>query len=443
MTVARTDPSLSYSPVLRTRQRDLDGRHRWLIAAAGVVMQMALGSIYAWSVFQKPLEHEYGWSGSQVTATFGITIFTLGVAAYFGGLWMSRVGPRTVGIVAAILNGLGVSLAGLSSHGIWVLYLTYGLLSGIGLGLGYIVPVATLVKWFPDRRGLITGIAVTGFGIASLITAPVATRLIGAVGPLSTFVFLGVAYLVVGVLAALPMENPPEGYKPAGWEMPPQLMRQCSVGNFTLREALAQWQWYALWAMLFLNVLAGIAVLSQAASIAEDVGGTGAGTAAGLVGIIAVANGVGRPLWSWLSDYIGRRTVFLSMFALQAALFAALAQVHTFALLAALCFVVLLCHGGGFATMPAFVTDYFGAKWVGQVYGLLLTAWGSAAVVGPQIFARVRESTGHYTLGFTILAGLMLLATVIPLVIRPPACVPRSGVDRSMVAGPVPAPTGT
>src|SRR5258706_1431514 len=191
--------------------------NRWIIAAAGVLMQVALGAVYAWSVFRGPLVKQFGWSISEVTLTFTISIFVLGISAFFGGLWLNRQGPRIVAVTGGALYGLGVFLASFSAHKLWWLYLSYGLIGGIGLGLGYIVPIATLVKWFPDRRGLITGIAVGGFGAGALVTAPVATRLIQSVGVLPTFAYLGIAFLVVTVTAGYFMQNPPVGWKPTGW----------------------------------------------------------------------------------------------------------------------------------------------------------------------------------------------------------------------------------
>jgi OFA family oxalate/formate antiporter-like MFS transporter len=403
-------------------------RNRWIIAAAGIVMQLALGSANAWSIFQRPLQQEYGWSISQVTAAFSLSIFALGISAFLGGLWMARVGPRAVGTVAGVLNGLGLVAVTFSGHRLWMLYLSYGVVGGVGLGLGYIVPVATLVKWFPDKRGLITGIAVAGFGIGPIVTAPLATRLIRSVHVLPTFGYLGCVQLAVVVLAARFMANPPAGYVPAGWQPSAAQVRQRSTREYTLGEALRHWQWYALWAMLFLNITAGIALLSQAAAMAEDLAGASATAAAGLVSVIAIANGVGRPMWSSLSDLVGRRPVFLVMFVAQAASFLALRQVASFALLACLSCVVLLCYGGGFATMPAFVADYFGSKRVGQIYGLMLSAWGCAAVVGPQMTARLREASGHYTAAFTLLAAIMLASTVLPALIRPPGRTPKDSV---------------
>src|SRR6266404_5744043 len=187
--------------------------NRWQLAGGGVLMQLALGAVYAWSVFRNPLMKTFGWSISDVTTTFSIAILVLGFAAFLGGLWMRRVGPRVVGITAGICYGLGVALASLANGNIWILWLTYGVLGGLGLGLGYIVPLATLVKWFPDKRGMITGLAVAGFGAGALITAPIATRLIATIGVLNTFAALGIVYFIAVTGAALFMKNPPPGYK--------------------------------------------------------------------------------------------------------------------------------------------------------------------------------------------------------------------------------------
>ncbi|MBV8820093.1 MAG: OFA family MFS transporter [Acidobacteriaceae bacterium] len=398
-------------------------QNRWLIASAGIVMQLALGAVYAWSVFRTPLVKSLGWSISEVTLTFTIAIFTLGWAAFAGGLWMRTAGPRLIGITGGILYGLGVFLARFSDHGLWVLYLTYGVIGGAGLGLGYIVPIATLVRWFPDRRGFITGVAVAGFGAGALVTAPVATRLIQTAGVLNTFAYLGIAYLILVVGSAMFMVNPPAGFRPAGWA-PAETATAIASRDYTLGEALRTWQWYALWAMLFLNVSAGISIISQAAPMAQEITGVSAAVAAGMVGIISIANGAGRFLWAWLSDFIGRRWVFLAMFLLQVVLFAVMPFVSEFAVLSTLAFFVLLCYGGGFGTMPAFCADYFGTKDVGSIYGLMLTAWGFGSVLGPLLIANIRETTGHYSEALYIIAGIMLVSAVLPFLVRPPGASP-------------------
>lgn len=402
--------------------------NRWVIATAGVVMQIALGAVYAWSVFRIPLTQSFGWTIPQVTLAFTIAIFVLGFAAFSGGLWMRRVGPRRVAVAAGTLYGLGVFLASFAGGRLWWLYCSYGVIAGAGLGLGYIVPVATLVKWFPDKRGMITGIAVAGFGAGALITAPVATSLIGRVGALNTFAILGIAYFIAVIGAGSFMQNPPDGYRPPNWTASGGQQKQRAERAFTLEEAVKSWQWYGLWTLLFLNTTAGIAIISQAAAMAQEIAGATAAQAAGLVGIISIANGAGRFLWAWLSDSIGRRWVFLLMFPIQAVVFLVLPSVQSVPAFAVLACVVLLCYGGGFGTMPAFAADYFGAENVGSIYGLMLTAWGFAGVLGPTLIASLRQNTGRYSEALYVIACLMLVSTAIPALVSRPisaAAVPK------------------
>jgi OFA family oxalate/formate antiporter-like MFS transporter len=387
-----------------------------------VVIQVALGAVYAWSVFRVPLTENYGTSVSAVNLTFSIAILSLGFAAFFGGLLMARVGPKIVAILSGVLYGAGVFLASFATESLTLLYLTYGLLAGIGIGLGYIVPIATLVKWFPDKRGFITGVAVAGFGAGALVTAPIARYLVGSVGLFPTFAILGAIYLVLVVGAALFLKNPPEGWKPEGWEPPPaQATTDRSGVDYGLGGALRTWQWYALWALLFLNVTAGISIISEAAPIAQELTGVEPLVAAGLVSIISIANGAGRFLWAWLSDAIGRKWVFLTMYLLQAVLFFLIPIIGgTYFVLAVLAFIIVSCYGGGFGTMPAFNADYFGSKNVGTIYGLMITAWGFGGVLGPLMISRVVDATGSYQNAFYILAGLMLVSSIIPFIVRPP-----------------------
>jgi OFA family oxalate/formate antiporter-like MFS transporter len=410
-------------------------RNRWGIAAAGVVMQLALGAVYAWSVFVNPLRDRFDWSRTQVTLTFTISIFMLGATAYFGGLWMNRKGPRIVGMTAGVLYGIGVILASQSADKLWLLYLSYGFIAGTGLGFGYIVPVATLVKWFPDRRGMITGIAVCGFGGGAVLTAPIAKALISNVGVLSTFAYLGIAYLVMVVGAAWFMTNPPEGWKPAGWEPSAAQQTQRSAKDYLLPEALRTWQWYALWALLFLNVTAGISLISQASDMTQEITGVSATAGAALVSLISIANAAGRFLWAWLSDFITRRWVFLTMFALQAVLFLLLPQARAYALFSLLAFIIITCYGGGFGTMPAFAADYFGPRNVGTIYGLMLTAWGVASAVGPLLLSTLRDASGSYTQPLIIIAVIMLVSLIVPFIVRPP----RPQIEAKEEVAPSPA----
>ena len=409
-----------------------------MIAAAGVVMQVALGAVYAWSVYRDPLSQQYGASVTAVNTTFSITILALGFAAFFGGLWMGRSGPRIVAITAGVLYGVGVFLASFAENSLALLYLTYGLLGGIGIGLGYIVPIATLVKWFPDKRGFITGIAVAGFGGGAFVTAFIAKSLVSSVGVFRTFAILGVIYLIMVVGAALFMRNPPQGWKPEGWEPDTTERSDRSGVDYDLGGVLRTWQWYALWALLFLNVTAGISLIAEAAPMAQQIAGVNATVAAGLVSIISIANAAGRFLWAWLSDAIGRKWVFFIMFILQAVLFFLLPLVSVYFLLAVLAFIIVSCYGGGFGTMPAFNADYFGPANVGTNYGLMLTAWGFGGVLGPLLISRVIDTTDSYTLAFYIIAAIMIGSAVVAFIVRPPR-VPREERTAATPEGTAPA----
>lgn len=398
----------------------MSNANRWAIAAAGFLMQVALGAVYAWSVFRNPLSRQFGWSIAQVTLTFTICICVVGVAAFFGGLWLNHKGPRVVALTGGFLYGLGVFLASFSANNLPWLYLSYGVIGGIGLGFGYIVPVAVLVKWFPDRRGLITGIAVGGFGAGALVTAPVASRLIQSVGVLQTFAYLGVAYLVVTMATGFFMRNPPAGWRPAGWEPSATQAAQRVAKDFTLGEALGSWQWWALWLLLFLNTSAGISVISQESPLFQKVALVNATVAAGMVGIVSIGNAVGRIFWAWVSDTLTRRWTFAVMFIAQFGLFWILPSMAAATILTVVSFVILMCYGGGFGTMPAFAADYFGSRNVGPIYGLMLTAWGAASAFGPLLIAHTLKTTGNYTSGLHIVALIMAASTILPILISPP-----------------------
>lgn len=393
--------------------------NRWGIALAGVFLQIALGAVYAWSVFRIPLAKLYGWSIPQITLTFTISIFMLGISAFFGGLWMNKKGPRIVAMTGGLLYGLGVFLASFS-HSLSWLYISYGFIGGIGLGFGYIVPVTVLVKWFPDRRGLLTGIAVGGFGAGALVTAPVATRLIQHVGVLTTFAYLGIAYLIVSLATGYFMQNPPDGYVPEGWTPTASEKSHRAAKDYTLGEAVRTWQYWALWMLLFLNTSAGISLISQESPMFQEIAKVTAVLAASMVGIVSIGNAVGRVFWAWVSDLISRKATFFVMFALQVALFWFFPNVTTATALTVVAFIILMCYGGGFGTMPAFAADYFGPKNVGPIYGLMLTAWGFASAFGPLLIANLRQSTGSYNGALHVIAVVMAVSAILPLLVHPP-----------------------
>ena len=394
--------------------------NRWWIAIAGVFLQMALGAAYAWSVFRIPLVKEFGWTIAEVSLTFTICWFVLGCMASLGGLWLNWRGPRVVAIIAALLWGGGVFLSSFSAHKLWLLYLGYGIIGGAGLGMGYIVPIAVLVKWFPDHRGLITGIAVGGFGAGSLISAPLAGRLMQSVGLMPTFAWLGVAYGAVALVSALFMQNPPEGWRPASWQPSATQLAQRSDRDFTLAESLRTWQWWALCGLMSINTIAGLSIVSQAAPIFQEVGKVSAVTAATLVGVISIANGVGRVFWAWVSDVTARKTAFLTMYLLQAVLFWTYHYISSPVLLTVVTFVIVMCYGGGYGITPAFAADYFGPRHVGPIFGSMMLPWAFPAAFGPLLFAWLRETTGGYTQALYLIAGMLTIATILPLIVSPP-----------------------
>jgi OFA family oxalate/formate antiporter-like MFS transporter len=394
--------------------------NRWVIAIAAVVMQVCLGAVYGWSVFVKPLVATEHWVLTDVSLTFTLAIAFLGVGTVIGGLWQDRVGPRLVASTAGVLYGIGflVSSWAVSNHSLYGLYLGYGVIGGIGMGMGYICPVATLTKWFPDRRGLMTGVAVMGYGAGALVMSPIAARVIIAQGIPVTFASFGVVYLILVVAAAQFYANPPQGWRPTGWEPRTAVSRAASTVDFTVGQAMSTWRFWLLWGMLFLNVSAGIMIISQASPMAQQLVGLSAVAAAGIVGTISIFNAIGRVFWAFMSDLIGRASVYLLLFAIQAAVFFSLPRLHDATLFTAAVALIGLCYGGGFGTMPSFTADFFGSKYMGGIYGWILLAWGAGAIPSPILIARVRQSTGHYEQAIQVIAIVMLLSLILPLLAR-------------------------
>jgi OFA family oxalate/formate antiporter-like MFS transporter len=397
--------------------------NRWVVAGAAVVMQAGLGSFYSWSVFREPLSSLYGANITEVNVAFFLASFVFTIAAFGGGLLMRRVGPRVVGVAGGVLYGLGVFLSSFAGESLLVLYLTYGLVVGVGLGLGYIAPIAALPGWFPDRPGLAYGMAVCGFGAGSAINVPVATALISSTGdPLRAFGVLGLAYTVLIGGAASLVRNPPEEPERRRPAKGDSVKAAVAPLAWDFRGALRTWQWYALWAIFFLNVSAGLAILSDAKAIAASLGGASATLASAFVVMVAVADSTGRLFWPALSDRVGQGTVFLAMFLLQAVAFTLLPLLGagSFAVFCALSFVALSCYGGGYGTMPAFVNAYYGSGDVGTIYASIITASGLAGFGVPLLLALSADATGSYGPALYATGLLMLVGAAIPLAMRPP-----------------------
>ena len=410
---------------------------RWLIAVAAVVMQICLGAAYGWSVFVAPLVSLTGWTLTQVSLNFTLAIAFLGVGTIIGGIWQDRAGPRPVATVAGVVYGVSYLLAGYfaSVRSLGGMYLSYGVVGGIGMGMGYITPVATITKWFPDRRGLMTGVAVAGYGAGALIMSPFAARSIVARGVPATFAILGVVYLVLVVVAAQCYANPPAGWRPAGWEPIGAVARAATTSNFTVAEAMRTLPFWMLWMMLFLNVSAGIMIISQASPMAQQLVHMTPVAAAGMVGLISIFNGAGRVFWAWVSDYIGRARVYLLLYGVQAVVFLLLPSLDNVTLFSAAFAVIGLCYGGGFGTMPSFTADFFGSRFMGGIYGWMLLAWGAGAIPSPLLIAHLRQTTGRYDQAVYAIAAVMLLATALPLTVRRPAPPATAPSDRDVALG--------
>ena len=409
--------------------------NRWLIALAAVVMQICLGAAYGWSVFVAPLVSMTGWTLTQVSLNFTLAIAFLGLGTIIGGLWQDRSGPRPVATVAGVIYGISYLLAGwfASQHSLWGMYFSYGCLGGIGMGMGYITPVATITKWFPDRRGLMTGVAVAGYGAGALIMSPFAARSIAARGVPLSFEILGVVYLIVVVLAAQFYRNPPAGWRPAGWQPSGAVATAASTYDFSVAEAMRAPQFWMLMLMLFLNVSAGIMIISQASPMAQQLVHMTPLAAAGMVGLISIFNGAGRVFWAFVSDYIGRARVYFLLYAIQAVVLFTLPHLTSVGSFSAALAIIGLCYGGGFGTMPSFTADFFGSKYMGGIYGWILLAWGAAAIPSPILVARLRQTTGRYDQAIYTVAVVMVVALVLPLIVRRP----RPG---SLRAQPAPRP---
>jgi MFS transporter, OFA family, oxalate/formate antiporter len=399
---------------------------RWRLVIAAILLQLSTGAVYAWSVFSKALQaaEPFKLSKPEATVPFEVAIGMIFVGSFIGGRLQDRRGPRTVALVGAAIYGIGVILASFARSGdqLWLLVLGYGVLGGFGLGMAYIVPIAMLQKWFPDKRGLITGLAVGGFGFGAVLTAPIAQRLIDANPqvPTSAFLILGIGYLVLSLAGCAFFRNPPQGYHVPGY-VPKTSGRVVDSGrDYTQGEALRTWQWYALTAILTLAVTAGIALISQAAASATDIAGYSTVAAAAATGFLGLFNGGGRIFWGWLSERLGRMTSFVAILAIEGVCLLLLPHIGNAVLWFILAALVYLCYGGAFGTMPATAGDFFGVKNAGAIYGLMLIGWSLGGVIGPLIAAALIGTEKNYTLAYTTIGIIALVAIVLPVITRIP-----------------------
>src|SRR3984885_10940559 len=418
------------------------GFNRWLIPVAAVLVQICIGSVYAWSTFNRPINALFpapaadswlAWFKAPYI-TFSAALVLLGLSAAFGGPWVERRGPRVAAMAAACFFGAGLLIGGLGLRigQEWLVFVGMGVIGGIGCGLGYIAPVSTLVKWFPDRRGMATGMAIMGFGAGAFLAGYLNAYLIEHIGVANTLFGLGVIYFVVMNIGAMIIRRPAPGWKPAGW-VPRTIGDQVSSeASLTRNAAVRTYQFWLLWGMLFLNVTAGIGILAQASPMIQDMFGKTALQAAAVVSIISLFNAGGRFFWASLSDYIGRRMTSFVFFALGVVLFVIIPRVGAageWILFQIALYIVFTMYGGGFATIPAFLADMFGPNNVGAIHGAILTAWSAAAIAGPVIITRLSdsakaalvpgESKVHiYDQPLQVLAYLLALGFILTLMVR-------------------------
>lgn len=422
--------------------------NRWLIPVAAVAIHICIGSVYAWSTFNRPIKavfpHDPSWFSPPYT-TFSTAIVLLGLSAAFGGTWVERRGPRAAAVAAAILFGVGLVVGGvgLAVKQSWLVFLGMGVIGGMGCGFGYIAPVSTLVKWFPDRRGMATGMAIMGFGGGAFLAGYLNVYFMDRLGVAKTIMALGAAYFIIMMIGAAIIRRPPAGWKPAGWTPPARKQKMITDLNFTRNGAIQTVQFYLLWGILFINVTAGIGILAQASPMMQDMFRKTAVEAGVVVSLISLFNAGGRFFWVSCSDYIGRRNTYIVFFVAQVILFLlipGLAARGEWVIFETALFIVFTMYGGGFATIPAFLADMFGAENVGAIHGVILTAWSAAAIAGPVIITELSDrAKAHLAPGASrihiydqplqVLAVLLALGFVLTVLVRPVSGLPQRSVS--------------
>lgn len=415
--------------------------NRWLVAAMGTILQLALGTVYAWSYFQQPVMAVGGWSNTQAAWAFSLAIFCLGLAAAWGGINLPRYGPRRLAMAGGGLFGLSYLIAAYALHikSLPLLYAGYGVVGGVGLGLGYVTPVATAAKWFPDKKGLVTGMVVMGFGFGALVMAKVLAPLLmaSAGGSLvKVFFSIGVIMLVATLPAGYCLVNPPQGFWPRGYSGQAAFpAAEAARETVTATPCILSGKFLLMWIVFFFNIVAGIMFISFQSPLLQDllkrtldpaalgdpqvVAGLAA-SGATLIAVSSIFNGIGRFFWGGLSDKIGRVQVFRLILGSQLAVFVALMFVKSPLIFSVLVCYVLLCYGGGFGSMPSFVLDVFGPRLMPVVYGAILTAWGCAGIVGPQIVAVLKDNFAGQAALYTFACGgsLLLVGLIITFVLN-------------------------
>jgi MFS family permease len=437
------------------------GWSRWLVPPAALSIHLAIGQAYAWSVFKPPLESALGLSGTLSALPFQLGIVMLGLSAAFGGTLVERHGPRWAMCVSLLCfsSGFLIAALGAATRQYWLVVLGYGFVGGTGLGIGYISPVSTLIKWFPDRPGMATGIAIMGFGGGALIASPWSGQMLESFGATAggiatAFLVHGLVYAVFMALGVLLVRVPPDGWKPRGWTPPavPESARLVSAADVSARSALRTTQFWCLWLLLCCNVTAGIGILERAAPMVQDFfSGTSApvsvGAAAGFVAMLSLANMSGRFVWSSVSDIIGRKNIYRLYLGAGVLCYLVIAVAGNASkpLFIVCTLLILSFYGGGFATVPAYLKDLFGTYQVGAIHGRLLTAWSTAGVLGPLIVnavADAQEAAGRsgpalYTTSVYIMVGLLIVGFVANELIRPVHArhhMPRTSAEETVPA---------
>ncbi len=400
--------------------------NRWLIAIMGTVLQMVLGTLYSWSFFQKPIMTAYGWNNVQVMWIFSIAICFLGIGATIGGMNLAKFGPTKLATAGAVMWGAGwlISAFSISIQSLPLFYIGYGVIGGLGLGFGYVTPVATAVKWFPDKKGFVTGMVVMGFGLGALLMSKVIAPIIMQMTDdnlVLGFLYIGIALLTLGIPAGRIIKNPPNGYVPEGFTPPTaSAAAQGHQDNLTVKDCITSSTFIKMWIIFFFNITAGIIFIGLQSPMLQDLLKLSDATldtaalaiaGASLIGISSLFNGIGRFFWGGLSDKIGRVQAFRLILGSQLVVFLVLTQIVNPWIFGALVCYVLLCYGGGFGTMPSFVLDVFHARLMPIVYGIILTAWSTAGIVGPQIAAYLKDNFGAQASTYTFIAGAIMLGT--------------------------------